>query len=100
MADRGAFDIEVLGYETVTALLDCGLVADEGDVFPLTAEKLATCPFFVVKAGTLSANTITLLANLDEARTRPLWRVLVALSIQHVGGSDRGAGAGGRLRVA
>ncbi|MBV9092689.1 MAG: NAD-dependent DNA ligase LigA [Streptosporangiaceae bacterium] len=85
MAGRGAFDIEVLGYETVTALLDCGLVTDEGDVFALTAAKLAGCPFFVVKQGTLSANAARLLANLDEARTRPLWRVLVALSIRHVG---------------
>ncbi|HYB14387.1 MAG TPA: NAD-dependent DNA ligase LigA, partial [Streptosporangiaceae bacterium] len=85
MAGRGAFDIEVLGYEAVSALLDCGLVADEGDLFALTAEQLATCPFFVVKEGSLSANAIKLLANLAEARTRPLWRILVALSIRHVG---------------
>ena len=85
LAGRGAFDIEVLGYEAVGALLDCGLVADEGDVFALTAERLETCPFFVVKLGTLSANATRLLANLAEARTRPLWRILVALSIRHVG---------------
>jgi len=85
LAGRGAFDIEVLGYEAVGALLDCGLVADEGDVFALTAERLETCSFFVVKQGTLSANAIRLLANLAEARTRPLWRILVALSIRHVG---------------
>jgi DNA ligase (NAD+) len=85
LAGRGAFDIEVLGYEAVGALLDCGLVADEGDVFALTAEQLATCPFFVVKQGTLSANAVRLLDNLAEAQTRPLWRILVALSIRHVG---------------
>jgi DNA ligase (NAD+) len=85
LAGRGAFDIEVLGYESVSALLDCGLVADEGDVFALTADRLETCPFFVVKQGTLSANAVRLLDNLAEARTRPLWRVLVALSIRHVG---------------
>jgi len=85
VAGRGAFDIEVLGYESVSALLDCGLVADEGDVFALTAERLETCPFFMVKQGTLSANAIRLLANLEQARTRPLWRILVALSIRHVG---------------
>jgi DNA ligase (NAD+) len=85
VAGRGAFDIEVLGYEAVSALLDCGLVADEGDLFALTAERLETCPFFVVKQGTLSANATRLLANLAEARTRPLWRILVALSIRHVG---------------
>jgi DNA ligase (NAD+) len=85
LAGRGAFDIEVLGWEAVAALLDCGLVADEGDVFALTAEALETCPFFMVKQGTLSANATRLLANLLEARTRPLWRILVALSIRHVG---------------
>src|SRR5689334_1841998 len=85
LAGRGAFDIEVLGWEAVGALLDSGLVTDEGDVFTLTEEQLLTCPFFVVKQGTLSANATRLLANLDEVRTRPLWRVLVALSIRHVG---------------
>jgi DNA ligase (NAD+) len=39
----------------------------------------------VVKQGTLSANAARLLGNLAEARTRPLWRILVALSIRHVG---------------
>jgi DNA ligase (NAD+) len=85
LAGRGAFDIEVLGWEAVAALLDCGLVADEGDVFALTSEALETCSFFMVKQGTLSANATRLLANLTEARTRPLWRILVALSIRHVG---------------
>jgi DNA ligase (NAD+) len=85
LAGRGAFDIEVLGYEAVSALLDCGLVTDEGDLFTLTEEQLLTCPFFVVKQGTLSANAARLLANLEQARTRPLWRILVALSIRHVG---------------
>ena len=55
------------------------------DLFALTEEQLLTCPFFVVKQGTLSANAARLLANLEQARTRPLWRILVALSIRHVG---------------
>ena len=85
LASRAALDIEVLGYESIVALLDSGLVADEGDLFSLTAEQLATCQFFVNKAGTLTVNAGRLLTNLDEARRRPLWRVLVALSIRHVG---------------
>jgi len=85
LAGRGALDIEVLGYEAVVALLDSGLVTDEGDIFTLTADKLASCPFFVIKQGTLSANATKLLHNLEEARGRPLWRILVALSIRHVG---------------
>jgi DNA ligase (NAD+) len=85
LASRAALDIEVLGYESIVALLDSGLVADEGDLFSLTEEKLATSPFFVNKAGTLKVNAGLLLANLDEAKRRPLWRTLVALSIRHVG---------------
>jgi DNA ligase (NAD+) len=85
LAGRGALDIEVLGYEAVGALLEAGLVTDEGDLFTLTEDKLLTCPFFVVKQGTLSANAARLLGHLAEARTRPLWRILVALSIRHVG---------------
>ena len=85
LASRSALDIEVLGYEAVVALLDCGLLADEGDLFALTEDKLLTCPFFVNKAGGLKVNAQALLANLEEAKTRPLWRVLVALSIRHVG---------------
>jgi len=85
LAGRGALDIEVLGYEAAVALLDSGLVQDEGDIFALTAAALAGSPFFVSKQGTLTANAGKLLRNLEEARTRPLWRILVALSIRHVG---------------
>ena len=85
LAGRGALDIEVLGYEAVVALLEAGLVADEGDIFGLTADALAGCPFFVNKDGALTANSAKLLRNLAEARSRPLWRILVALSIRHVG---------------
>jgi DNA ligase (NAD+) len=85
LAGRGAFDIEVLGYEAAVALLQCGLLADEGDVFLLTAEQLATCEFFVKKDGELKANAVRLLDNLKTAKDRPLWRALVALSIRHVG---------------
>ncbi len=85
VAGRGAFDIEVMGYEAADALLQCGLVSDEGDLFHLSAEQLATCPFFTRKDGELSANATKLLQNLETVKDRPLWRVLVGLSIRHVG---------------
>ena len=85
LASRSALDIEALGYEAVVALLNDGLVTNEGDLFDLTDEKLAASPFFVNKAGGLKLVAHALLANLDEAKTRPLWRMLVALSIRHVG---------------
>ena len=85
LASRSALDIEALGYEAVVALLNDRLVTNEGDLFDLTDEKLANSPFFVNKAGGLKLVAPALLANLDEAKTRPLWRILVALSIRHVG---------------
>jgi DNA ligase (NAD+) len=85
LAGRGAFDIEMLGYEAAVALLAAGVVRDEGDLFDLDERKLLAVDLFRTKAGELSANGRKLLANLDVAKDRPLWRVLVALSIRHVG---------------
>jgi DNA ligase (NAD+) len=85
LAGRGAFDIEVLGYQAGTALLDEGLIHDEGDLFALTPEQLEGSQFFTTKSEELSANAKRLFLNLRAAKTRPLWRVLVGLSIRHVG---------------
>jgi len=85
IGSRAALDIDVLGYEAATALLDAKIITDESDLFDLTAKKLATSDFFTKKDGTQAANVEKLLAALDEAKTRPLWRTLVALSIRHVG---------------
>lgn len=85
LASRGAFDIDRFGYETAIALLQGGLVTDEGEVFDLTAEQLKGVDFFTRKDGELSANGTSLLRGLEQAKSQPLWRVLVALSIRHVG---------------
>ena len=85
IGSRAALDIDVLGYEAATALLDAKIITDESDLFDLTAAKLVTSDFFTKKDGTPAANVDKLLAALDEAKTRPLWRTLVALSIRHVG---------------
>jgi DNA ligase (NAD+) len=67
------------------------VIANEGDIFDLTESRLREVPAFTraPKKGEegpqLSANGSRLLANLDQARSQPLWRVLVALSIRHVG---------------
>lgn len=82
---RGAFDIEALGYEAAVDLLKSDVIVDEGDLFTLTADDLLRTTLFTTKAGELSANGKRLLDNLDAAKDRPLWRVLVALSIRHVG---------------
>ncbi|WP_343910445.1 NAD-dependent DNA ligase LigA [Nocardioides aquiterrae] len=103
VAGRGAFDIEGLGYEAAAALLEAEVIADEGDVFDLDEAKLLRAPLFTraPKKGALrdgagappqepdgrelSANGQRLLDNLAKAKQVPLWRVLVALSIRHVG---------------
>ncbi|MGA5464909.1 NAD-dependent DNA ligase LigA [Mycobacterium sp. NPDC050041] len=85
VAGRGAFDIEGLGYEAGIALLQAQVITDEGDLFTLTADDLLRTDLFTTKAGEVSANGRRLLANLDKAKSQSLWRVLVALSIRHVG---------------
>ena len=85
LAGRGALDIDVLGYEAATALLKAGVLTDEGDVFDLSEDALLQVELFRRKDGGLTANGAKLLRALDGARQRPLWRVLVALSIRHVG---------------
>jgi len=87
VANRSALDIEALGWEGAQALLDAGddVLTDEGDLFALTADKLRRVPLYTKLDGELSANGQRLLDNLDRAKRQPLWRVLVALSIRHVG---------------
>jgi DNA ligase (NAD+) len=99
VASRGAFDIEGLGSEAAHALLAAGVITDEGDIFDLDREKLLKTDLFTraPKKGedgpqlsadgsrALTANAVGLLANLAERKSVPLWRVLVALSIRHVG---------------
>ncbi len=85
LAGRAALDIETLGWQAADALLGAGLLADEGDLFSLTEADLLRSPFFTTKSGALRVNGGKLLENLQEARTRPFARFLVALSIRHVG---------------
>jgi DNA ligase (NAD+) len=53
VAGRGAFDIENLGYEAAIALLQSGLLQDEGDLFFLDDEKLERSAFFTKKDAAL-----------------------------------------------
>lgn len=112
-AGRGAFDIEALGEEAAKALTapDSGTppLTSEAQLFDLTPDDLAQVmitrpkrgkaadsgatelvPYFWTKAtakkeSVPSANTKRLFDQLEQAKQQPLWRVLVALSIRHVG---------------
>ena len=97
LAGRGAFDIEALGWEGSVALLESGVLEDESGLFGLGEKQIARVPLFtraakktdppeaVVDGKVLSANGQRLVDNLQQAKEQPLWRVLVALSIRHVG---------------
>ena len=85
IGSRSALDIDVLGYEAAAALLADKLVTDEGDLFALTLKDLSKSDFFTKKDGSISVIADRFVAGLELAKTRPLWRVLVALSIRHVG---------------
>jgi len=85
IGSRSALDIDVLGYEAAAALLADKLVTDEGDLFSLTLKDLNKSDFFTKKDGSISVIADRFVAGLELAKSRPLWRVLVALSIRHVG---------------
>ncbi|MGZ8635433.1 MAG: NAD-dependent DNA ligase LigA [Actinomycetota bacterium] len=78
-ASRGAMDIEGLGYKTGIQLLDLSLVRDPSDIFSLGAGDLEGLEGFGEKS------VANLLRSIEEAKDRPLWRLLVALNIPHVG---------------
>ena len=113
IGSRAALDIEALGYVSATALtqplapLQPALLS-EADLFDLTLERLLpikslvldsdtglpkhdgngqpkVVDFFAKKDGSAAEVALKLLANLEEAKTKPLWRILVSLSIRHVG---------------
>jgi DNA ligase (NAD+) len=78
-AGRGAMDIDGLGYETAIALLQADRLSDIGGVFHLTADA------FEGMRGFGSKKVEQILRGVEAARDRPVWRLLVGLSIRHVG---------------
>jgi DNA ligase (NAD+) len=80
-AGRGAMDIEHLGEKTVAALIEAGKLNDAADIYRITAEDLAELP------GYKDRSIANLLGAIEASRQRPLERLLVGLSIRHVGGT-------------
>ncbi len=78
-AGRGALDIEGLGYKTLWALVEKGLVQDPADIYLLSDEQLDQLDGFAEKSIT------NLLQQIEGSKDRPLWRLLVGLNIRHVG---------------
>jgi len=78
-ASRSGMDIEGLGRRLVEQLIDAGWISDPASLWDLDFEQLAGLPGW----GEKSAENLR--KELDSARSRPLWRLLVALGIRHVG---------------
>ncbi len=76
---RTAMDIDGLGYKTVDLLMREGLVRDPADIFALRPDDLLGF------AGWGPKKVENLMAAIDAAKDRPLWRLLVGLGIDHVG---------------
>jgi DNA ligase (NAD+) len=78
-ASRGALDIEGLGYKTGILLIDRGWVQDPADIYSITDDQLAQLP------GHKEKKISNLRRSIEASKDRPLWRLLVALNIPHVG---------------
>ena len=80
-ASRQAMDIEGLGVKLVEQLVDAGLITSFADLYRLhdrTDELLE-----LERMGQKSLDN--LLAGIEASKQRPLWRLLTALNIRHVG---------------
>ena len=99
LAGRGALDIEVLGYEAAAALLDAGLVTDEGDLFSLTADELAAVP--VLRDHRRRADRERREAAAQPGRgAQPPALADTRGAVDQACRPDRGQGAGRRVRFA
>ena len=78
-AGRGAMDIEGLGEERVRQFVDAGLLEDAADVYGLTVERLVPLERIGQRSAQLLVDAV------EGSKTRPLWRVMVGLGINHVG---------------
>lgn len=85
LAGRGAFDIDALGEKAAYDLIHSGVLPDETMLFDLSENDLSRTEAYVTKSGKVNKQGETLLTKLQDAKQVGLWRVIVALSIRHVG---------------
>ncbi len=76
---KKAFDIEDMGPKNIDALLEAGLIANAPDIFALTKDDLLSLPRFAEKSAE------NLYRAIQKARTVTLPRLIISLSIPHVG---------------
>jgi len=81
-AGRGQMDIEHLGPALIDQLIENGLVKNFADIYNLREDQLAGLERMAQKS---AANVIEAI---EESKTRPLWRLVTALGIRHIGGQS------------
>jgi DNA ligase (NAD+) len=81
-AGRGQMDIEHLGDALIEQLVDMGLVKNFADLYKLQKDELAGLERMADKS---AANVVEAI---EASRTRPLWRLIAALGIRHIGGQS------------
>ena len=81
-AGRGQMDIEHLGPALIDQLIENGLVSNFADLYKLSAVQLAGLERMAEKS---AANVIDAI---EDSKTRPLWRLIAALGIRHIGGQS------------
>jgi len=89
-ASRGAADIDGMGGEIITRLVETGALHDVADFYRLDAETLAALDMGRVKKDGTPVTlgpvvAAKLVAGIDASRTRSLARLLFGLGIRHVG---------------
>jgi len=81
-AGRGQMDIEHLGQALIDQLVDAGLVNNFADLYKLNKSQLTQMERMAEK----SAQRV--LDSIEKSKNRPLWRLIAALGITHVGGQS------------
>jgi len=81
-AGRGQMDIEHLGTALIEQLVDTGLIKNFADIYKLQKSELIGLERMAEKS---AANVINAI---EKSKTQPLWRLIAALGIRHIGGQS------------
>ena len=79
-AGRGQMDIEHLGEALIDQLVDTGFVNNFADLYKLSKSQLIKMEHMAEKGA------LRVLDSIEKSKNRPLWRLIAALGIPHIGG--------------
>jgi len=79
-AGRGQMDIEHLGDALIEQLIEAGLVKNFADLYKLQKSQIIELERMAEKS---AGNVIEAI---EKSKTQPLWRLIAALGVRHIGG--------------